>query len=84
MRRKDNNNSILGILKSIQAWTTFLQCAQKVETKTDILHGRLFGNCNITFQNKPLIFSSFLIAFQFSIGSLMINKFYSSTVNVGI
>jgi hypothetical protein len=31
-----------------------------VETKTDILHVRLFGNCNITFQNKPLIFSSFL------------------------
>jgi hypothetical protein len=24
------------------------------------LHVRLFGNCNITFQNKPLIFSSFL------------------------
>ena len=46
--------------KSIQAWTKFLQCAQKVETKTDILHVRLFGNCNITFQNKPLIFSSFL------------------------
>jgi hypothetical protein len=45
--------------KSIQAWTTFLQCVQKVETKTDILHVRLFGNCNITFQNKPLIFSSF-------------------------
>jgi hypothetical protein len=31
-----------------------------VETKTDILHVRLFGNCNITFQNKPLILSSFL------------------------
>jgi hypothetical protein len=31
-----------------------------VETKSDILHIRLFGNCNITFQNKPLIFSSFL------------------------
>jgi hypothetical protein len=31
-----------------------------VETKTDILHVRIFGNCNITFQNKPLIFSSFL------------------------
>ena len=31
-----------------------------METKTDILHVRLFGNCNITFQNKPLIFSSFL------------------------
>jgi hypothetical protein len=37
-----------------------LQCVQKVETKTDILHVRLFGNCNITFQNKPVIFSSFL------------------------
>jgi hypothetical protein len=24
------------------------------------LHVRLFRNCNITFQNKPLIFSSFL------------------------
>ena len=46
--------------KSIQAWTKFLQCVQKLETKTDILHVRLFGNCNITFQNKPLIFSSFL------------------------
>ena len=46
--------------KSIQAWTTFLQYVQKVETKTDILHVRIFGNCNITFQNKPLIFSSFL------------------------
>ena len=50
----------LVLSKSIQAWTTFLQCVQKVETKTDILHVRLFGNCNITFQNKPLIFSSFL------------------------
>jgi hypothetical protein len=29
-------------------------------SKTDILHVRLFGNYNITFQNKPLIFSSFL------------------------
>ena len=46
--------------KSIQAWTTFLHYVQRVETKTDILHVRLFGNCNITFQNKPLIFSSFL------------------------
>jgi hypothetical protein len=46
--------------KSIQAWTTFLQCVQKVETGTDNLHVILFGNCNITFQNKPLIFSSFL------------------------
>ena len=46
--------------KSIHAWTKFVQCVQKVETKTDILHVRLFGNCNITFQNKPLIFSSFL------------------------
>ena len=31
-----------------------------METRTDILHVRLFGNSNITFQNKPLIFSSFL------------------------
>ena len=46
--------------KSIQEWTTFLQCVQKVETKTDIVHVRLFENCNTTFQNKPLIFSSFL------------------------
>jgi hypothetical protein len=46
--------------KSIQTWTKILQCEQKVETKTDILHVRLLGNCNITFQNKPLIFSSFL------------------------
>ena len=46
--------------KSLQAWTKLLQCAQKVEIKTDILHARLFGNCNTTFQNKPLIFSSFL------------------------
>jgi hypothetical protein len=37
----------------------FLQCVQKVETRTDILHVRLFGNCNITFQNKPLMISSF-------------------------
>ena len=46
--------------KSIQAWTKFLQCVQKVEIKTDILHARLFRNCNTTFQNKPLIFFSFL------------------------
>ena len=46
--------------KSIQAWTIFFQCVQKVETRTDILHVRLFGNCNITWQIKPLIFSSFL------------------------
>jgi hypothetical protein len=31
-----------------------------VEIKTDILHARLFGNCNTAFQNKPLIVSSFL------------------------
>ena len=46
--------------KSIQAWTKCLQCVQKVETKTNILHVSLFGNCNITFQNKPVKFSSFL------------------------
>ena len=33
--------------KSIQAWTKFLQCEQKVETKTDIFNVRLFGNCKI-------------------------------------
>jgi hypothetical protein len=49
--------------KSIQAWTKCVQCVQKVETKTDILHVRLFWNCNI---------------------NNAINKFYSSTVNVGI
>ena len=36
------------------------QCVQNVETKTDILHARLFGNCNITVKNKPVIFSSSL------------------------
>ena len=41
--------------KSIQAWTKFVQCVQKVETKTDILK-----QISYTFQNKPLIFSSFL------------------------
>ena len=48
--------------KSIQAWTQLLQCVQNLYNvyKTDILHVRLFGNCNITFQNKPVIFSSFL------------------------
>ena len=35
--------------KSIQTWTHFLQCAQKVETRTNMLHVRLFGNCNITY-----------------------------------
>ena len=28
-----------------------------METRTDILHVKLFRNCNITFQNKPLICS---------------------------
>jgi hypothetical protein len=41
------NNYPLLYQKSIQAWTNFLQCVQKVETRTDILHVRLFGNCNI-------------------------------------
>ena len=50
----------LVLLKINPSMDKFLQCVQKVETKTDILHVRLFGNCNITFQNKPLIFSSFL------------------------
>ena len=31
-----------------------------METRSDILQVRLFANCNITFQTKPLIFSSFL------------------------
>jgi hypothetical protein len=31
-----------------------------VETRSDICQVRLFANCNITFQTKPLIFSSFL------------------------
>jgi hypothetical protein len=35
-----------------------LQCVQKVKTRKDILYIILFGNCNITFKNKPLIFSS--------------------------
>jgi hypothetical protein len=39
--------------KSIQEWTKFLQCVQKVETKTDILHVRLFGNCNKLETAKP-------------------------------
>jgi hypothetical protein len=36
------------------AWTPFWQCVQKVETKTDILHVKLFGNCNITSKEKHL------------------------------
>jgi hypothetical protein len=35
--------------KAIQAWTTFLQCVQRVESRTYIIHFRLFGNCNITY-----------------------------------
>ena len=38
--------------KSIQAWTKFFQCVQRVNTRTYILHDRLFRNCNITFQKQ--------------------------------
>jgi hypothetical protein len=40
--------------------TNVSQCIQQVETRTDILHAKLFDNCNKAFQNKPLIVSSFL------------------------
>ena len=38
----------------------FTICSKGGNLRTDILHIRLFGNCNITFKNKPLIVSSFL------------------------
>jgi hypothetical protein len=48
--------------KSIQAWTQFLQCVQKVETKTDILHVRLLKTYGIKTQNNSSIVIYYILS----------------------
>ena len=46
--------------KALIAWSKFYGKLQSTSTANEILKQRLFCNKNITFQNKPLMFTSFL------------------------